>query len=242
MDRNDKLSISVAMAVYNGEKYINKQIDSILSQLRDIDELIISYNASSDNTWKIIKKYEREDSRVHCIDCNEKGVLANFENAIRNTKGDIICLSDQDDIWSENKVKTIIEYFEKNNCDLILHDYTLIDKSGNGENLSLFGFRNAKKGLVKNIVKNCYQGCCMAFRKELCNIFLPFPPHISMHDQWIGLCAELSGEVHFIKEPLIFYRRHDNNTSRRMGYIEKIKSILYLCWYLCKRNYEYVKR
>ena len=103
----DEKRISVAMAVYNGERYIAQQIDSILRQLGINDELVISYNNSSDNTWNVITKYSEIDNRVKCFKCEEVGVIANFENAIYNCSGEIICLSDQDDLWAETKVRQL---------------------------------------------------------------------------------------------------------------------------------------
>ena len=91
--------ISVAMAVYNGSKYIRQQIDSILPQLREGDELIISYDESQDDTLEIIRTYERKDARVKVFTDPGSGVTDNFNNAISHCTGDYIFLSDQDDVW-----------------------------------------------------------------------------------------------------------------------------------------------
>ena len=89
-----KPEISVVMAVYNGETYIREQLDSILAQLSDTDELILSYNKSKDRTEEILREYERAFKQVRVVECLEKGVQANFENAVRNARGDYIFLSD----------------------------------------------------------------------------------------------------------------------------------------------------
>ena len=95
--------ISVCIATYNGEKYIKEQLDSILPQLKKLDEIIISDDKSKDKTLKIIKTLN--DSRIKIFTNPKKGLISNFENAITKSSGDYIFLSDQDDIWHENKIQ-----------------------------------------------------------------------------------------------------------------------------------------
>ncbi|MGZ4160188.1 MAG: glycosyltransferase, partial [Neobacillus sp.] len=122
------MKVSVAMATYNGEKYLKQQIDSILSQLSSEDELIISDDHSSDQTLVIIEKYMKEDPRVKLFMNEESGVTSNFENAIKRTKNDIIFLSDQDDVWKPEKVETVKSYYEKNpGVQMIMSDITVVD-------------------------------------------------------------------------------------------------------------------
>lgn len=207
------MSVSVAMAVYNGEKYIKEQLDSILPQLGNNDELVISYDKSQDKTYEIITDYAKKDSRIKVIDGPSKGAIANFECAILNCSKEYIFLCDQDDVWSHDKIKTIMEEFSKTKADLILHDATVVDEHLNKIEPSFFAKRNCKKGLVRNIIKNSYIGCCMAFNCKLKMYILPFPKSLPMHDQWIGLIAEKYFNVHFLNKPLIKYRRHENNVS-----------------------------
>ena len=110
---NNDVDVSVAMAVYNSEKYIREQIDSILSQLSDRDELVISYNPSSDGTWDIISEYAARDSRVKVVVCEEVGIQSNFNNAIENATGRYIFLSDHDDVWLRGKVDEVKRVFMK---------------------------------------------------------------------------------------------------------------------------------
>ena len=115
--------VSVAMATYNGEKYIQEQIDSILKNLEKKDELIISDDGSNDGTIEIIKKNIKKDNRIKLINGPKRGVIKNFENALLNCNGDYIFLSDQDDIWLPNKVKTVMSYFEQDDKLIaIVHD------------------------------------------------------------------------------------------------------------------------
>ena len=208
---NEKTKIYVAMATYNGEKYIKEQIETILKNLNDNDELVISDDGSSDMTVEIIKSFN--DKRIKLINGPKKGLKQNFNNAIKNTSGDIIFLSDQDDIWMENKVEKMVECFNLNNYILIQHDAIVVDENDNVLLESFAEHRKVKTGIIKNLIKNSYHGCCIAFRKELKNEILPIPDNIYLHDEWIGLVAELNGKTCFINDKLIKYRRHSENNS-----------------------------
>jgi glycosyltransferase involved in cell wall biosynthesis len=204
------MRVSVAMATYNGEKYLKQQIDSILSQLGNEDELIISDDHSSDQTRAIIKKYISEDHRVKLFMNEEKGVTSNFENAIKRTQNEIIFLSDQDDVWKPEKVKTVKDYYEKNpTIQMIMSDITVVDNHLNTTIESFYEFRGSRAGVLKNIIKNSYIGCAMSFKKELKTKILPIPRNVPMHDMWIGLVADMNKSALLIPEKLIYYRRHD---------------------------------
>jgi glycosyltransferase involved in cell wall biosynthesis len=204
------MKVSVAMATYNGEKYLKQQIDSILSQLGSDDELIISDDQSSDQTLSIIKKYISEDHRVKLFMNEEKGVTSNFENAIKRTQNEIIFLSDQDDVWKPEKVKTVKDYYEKNpTIQMIMSDITVVDNQLNTTIESFYEYRGSRAGVLKNIIKNSYIGCAMSFKKELKMKILPIPRNVPMHDMWIGLVADMNKSALLIPEKLIYYRRHD---------------------------------
>lgn len=208
-----KIYNSIAMATYNGEKYINEQIESILKNMNPDDELIISDDGSTDKTIDIIKKYQKKDKRIKLFKGPSKGVKQNFANAIKNTKGKYIFLADQDDIWEKNKIETIDKLFKNNNYMVITHNALIVDEKLSPYNKTFFEFRNSKKGMIKNLYKNSYIGCCMAFRRDLIDKILPIPNNIEMHDQWIGFLGEEYGESFFVNECLIKYRRHSNNAS-----------------------------
>lgn len=205
--------ISVAMATYNGEKFIKEQISSILDNLNSNDEVVISDDGSTDDTIKIIENFN--DKRIQLIDGPKKGIKQNFANAINNTTGDIIFLSDQDDVWVKDKVNLVLKKFEEeNDITLVIHNCQIVDINLNVIDESFFDFRNSGRGLIKNIWKNTYIGCCMAFKRELFKKILPIPDSIYMHDQWIGLISEIYGKNYFLEENLIKYRRHGNNNDQ----------------------------
>jgi glycosyltransferase involved in cell wall biosynthesis len=208
--------ISVCMATFNGEKFIKEQLDSILIQLGEYDEVIISDDSSTDNTLKIIENIK--DKRIKVFSNQKfKSPTYNFENAIKQASGEIIFLSDQDDIWEPSKVKEFLNVFINDyKITLAISNIQLIDEAGNDMNKEFYKNSFTNK-LLANIIKNNFIGCSMAFRKEVKNLVIPFPKGVAMHDWWIGICSIVLGEVVFIDKKLIYYRRHDNNVTKEVG-------------------------
>ena len=203
--------ISVCMPTYNGEKFIRIQLESILSQLGNDDEVVISDDSSTDKTVEIIKSFS--DSRIHLLENNAfHSPIYNLENALKNAKGDFIFLSDQDDEWTEDKVSVCMEKVK--DCELVIHDADIVDGNGNQTSESFFKLNHTKSGKFYNLLKNGYLGCCMCFSKNLLSQFLPFPKKLPMHDIYIGNFAAFNGyRIKFIEDKLIHYRRHGNNAS-----------------------------
>ncbi len=204
--------ISVVLAAYKGEKYIAEQVESILCQLSDEDELIISDDYPEGKTRVALSAITDSDRRVKYIYGKGQGLIKNFENALNNSKGDYIFLSDQDDVWLEGKVAAVMTEFE-NGADVVMHDAVITDALLNPTGERAFKLNSAGTGIVKNIIKNSYQGSCMAFKGDMKKHILPFPDSIPMHDQWIGILGEKYGKVHLINHPYILYRRHTENAS-----------------------------
>jgi len=208
--------ISVCMTTFNGELYIKDQIDSILSQLSKTDELIISDDGSTDNTISIIKNID--DDRIRLLFHEKKNekywfnyTTRNVEYALQHAKGEFIFLADQDDVWLPNKVSLMKSGLYS--CDLIVSNCNVTDNKLNITNYSYFDLIHSKRGIIHNILKNSYLGCCMAFKKELLSLFLPFPNGPIAHDIWIGLIADKKSCVKFIETPTLLYRRHETCVS-----------------------------
>lgn len=202
--------ISVCIATYNGGKYIKEQLDSILPQLGTKDEIVVSDDSSTDNTLDILFSYD--DSRIKVYSNQHfHSPIFNFENALIHAKGDFIFLSDQDDIWESNKVQVMLDALRY--AVLVVSDCTMVDKNLKLIKESFFNHKVRKKGVISNLIRNNYLGCCMAFRREVLCKALPFPKCIAMHDIWLGLCASAFYSVEFIPDKLIKYRRHGNNAS-----------------------------
>lgn len=215
------MKVSVALAAYNGEKYIEEQLRSILSQLGADDEVVVSDDNPSGGTKAAIERVG--DARVRYLEGPGKGVIKNFEFAISQTTGDLIFLSDQDDKWLPGKVDAAKREFE-NGTVLVMHDAKITDENLNVVEESFFKSHGTKLGFINNIVRNSYIGCCMAFKAELKNEILPFPKRLPMHDQWIGLKAEKFGKVVLINEPFLLYRRNgDSLTGGKTTLLQKIK-------------------
>ena len=209
------MTVSVALAAYNGEKYIAEQISSVLPQLSEDDEIVVSVDPSADRTREIVSSLSEADSRIKLIDGEGRGLIKNFENAIKNCRNDIIFPCDQDDIWLPEKAARVKKEFENDSALLLtMHDAKIVDENLSEIESSFFAHRGTKTGILKNIWKNSYMGCCMAFRKEALKYILPFPENLPMHDQWIGLVCEKRGKVSLIREPLMLYRRHGDNASK----------------------------
>lgn len=228
--------ISVALAAYKGEKYIYEQIKSILPQLAEHDEIIVSDDRPGGITEKIVRKMMEKDKRIHYVEGNGKGVVANFINAIRHCHGDKIFLCDQDDVWLPDKVRLVMKEFY-NGADLVLHNAYVTDKKLNITNSSFFELRGSRKGVIRNIVKNSYMGCCMAFDRKMLKHIMPIPKSAPMHDQWIGLVCEVYGKVTFIDQPLIYHRMHGNNVTgtSKTSFSQKMEWRRYLISRLYRR-------
>ncbi len=205
---------SVCMAAYNGSKYIKTQLLSILVQLEENDEVIIVDDTSKDNTIQVIN--ELNDPRIKLIQNQQNlGVIKTFEKALAKASHEIIFLSDQDDIWLPNKVKTITQLFkQKQDITLILSDAQLIDNNGEIHENSFSEIRGKFiPGAIPNIITNQYLGCTLSFKRKMLQYFLPFPEDIPMHDMWIGILNDIYGKTLYLEEAMIQYRRHDDNVT-----------------------------
>lgn len=214
------MKISVCIATYNGEEYIIEQLNSILPQLKEKDEIVISDDYSSDKTVMLIESLN--DSRIKIFyNVKKKGYTGNFENALNNSSGDVIFISDQDDIWLPNKTQECLSQLK--NFDFVVSDGRVVNSSLSVIYNSFFAISKPYSSLMGNIFKFSYLGCCMSFRKELLIKALPFPENhlLCTHDNWLFLVAASFYKVKIISEPLILYRRHNSNTSG--GRLDKIK-------------------
>lgn len=206
--------VSVCMPTFNGGQYLRAQIDSILDQLDVGDELIISDDGSTDDTLTVAESFQ--DPRIRVLRRGgAPSLIMNVENALRHVTGDYIFLADQDDVWREGRLATMMSELERH--DLVVCDCFVTDSDLNITHLSLFALQGSGPGLFKNLVKNSYVGCCMAFKAGVLESVLPFPRNIPMHDWWIGLVGECFHDIIFLKNPLLYYRRHGGNLSVTSG-------------------------
>lgn len=212
------MTISVCLATYNGEKFINKQIDSILKQISSDDELIIVDDFSLDNTVQVIRKLN--DSRIKIFINNQNmGHVYSFGRAIDLAAKDVIFLSDQDDIWMDNRVTFMIDQILKSNALLVSTNSKFIDAYGNKIDYFIYGVNSkTSNNYLGNIIdiylgKKNYFGCTMAFKKELKSIILPIPSYVESHDLWIALAANINKSNLHCNETTLERRIHGDNAS-----------------------------
>jgi glycosyltransferase involved in cell wall biosynthesis len=201
------------MATYNGERFIHEQLSSILAQLNADDEIVVVDDASSDQTLSIVEGFC--DRRIRIIrQPRNSGILKTFGRALQEARGEIVFLSDQDDVWRPDKVSKISSIFaQRPEVSLVISDCSVIDAAGNVTLESRHKATRFYLGAFRNIVSNRYLGCAMAFRRSTIEYCLPFPADIPQHDMWIGIVNQFVGRAEFINEPLFAYRRHDRNGS-----------------------------
>jgi glycosyltransferase involved in cell wall biosynthesis len=201
-------SVSVCMASFNGAAYIRAQVESILPQLGHDDELIVSDDGSSDGTVDILHAVRHP--RLRILRGPSRGASANFAWALAHAQNDVVFLADQDDLWETEKIArqcALLEHYV-----LVISDCVITDERGAVTHPSYFAINDSGQGLIRNLYRNSYMGCCMAFRRQLLRIALPIPSGLP-HDWWLGMVAELAGNVFFFPDRLVRYRRHSANAS-----------------------------
>ena len=229
----EKPSVLIMMASYNGEKYIEKQIVSILEQSYKNFKLIIQDDHSSDNTIDIIKKYQKVDDRIVLWFNEEKsGAYENFHSIINKCKEiekyDYYMFCDHDDIWNRDKIKTFIEFMEKKGArDKIVMAYadmSIIDENDDTVNSSVNSILKLKyKNKYCTLFNHSIYGCNSIMSNKL--FFLPpnVNPendicHILSHDNYYGKFAAFLGNLYFINTPLMQYRRYSSNVTAAHDY------------------------
>ncbi len=230
--------ISVCIATHNGCKYLREQIDSIIPQLDNNDEIVISDDGSTDETLSLLESYH--DSRIHIYHFSSPSKLPgfrlatlNFENALKHSKGDYIFLADQDDVWMDNKVSISLSYLK--DYDYIVSDAFVTDSELNILSESRF-VKEEKVHTNKYmavIFSTPYQGSCAAFRRSVLEKSLPFPRGIQSHDRWIGNVAAFYFKIKIIPERLIYYRRHEGTASNSFGGSRPVGLLRTVIYKLC---------
>lgn len=220
--------ISVCIATFNGEKYIKEQLTSILSQISADDEVVVSDDGSSDKTLEVIKSLNAPNINIY-INVGEHGYTPNFENALRHSHGEYVFLSDQDDIWLPGKVEECMMYLRTN--DFVVSDAQIVDGNGEVIHQSFCSQRKSKFGLLNNLLRFSYLGCCFAFRRKILRAAMPFPRNhiLCTHDNWLAIVAMAYYKSAFIAKPLIQYRRYGDNASS--GGARSDKSISFMIHY-----------
>lgn len=227
-----KNSISIAMTTYNGEKFIKKQLISLLNQTKQADEVIIVDDCSQDNTVNIVTDFiiDNNLNNWNIVVLNENnGFIESFNKAISLTTGDIIFLCDQDDIWLENKIEIMYEIMTKNkNIQCLASKFEKIDSEDNKiktRNCLLSTNNNLIRKFVRKddvininidtvITYNISPGCTYAFTKDIRNQFeYLIDKNINLvHDWKISLIASVTDGLYFLNSTTTLYRLHESNS------------------------------
>jgi glycosyltransferase involved in cell wall biosynthesis len=221
-------AVSVALATYNGRRYLPEQLASLVAQRRRPDELVVCDDGSTDGTLDLLEDFAREAPFRVRIFRNERnlGVLRNFEKALSLCEGDIVFLSDQDDVWLPEKIDHVVSVFEKTPGALaVINDKLITDENLVPTGATMLGNIRGFGSPDGNFVA----GCCSAFRREWLEIALPIPEGAIAHDTWLVGLAHRLGVVSISERALQYYRRHAANVSqnpysepRRVGLAKRL--------------------
>jgi glycosyltransferase involved in cell wall biosynthesis len=224
--------VSIAMATYNGERFLRKQLDSIYSQSYKDIEVIICDDRSSDGTVLILEEYQKRYGLQFYINEKNIGFYRNFEKVLSFCKGSYISLADQDDIWLPDKIFRLIGAI--GDYSLIFSDAKFIDENDCVFAESILKYSGTQVFLGKPFkylaYKNCITGCTALFKRELLEVALPFPEGEMFHDWWLAFAACKMSGICFLSEPLIMYRRHQLNTlgiRKNFSLIDKLTNFLF---------------
>jgi glycosyltransferase involved in cell wall biosynthesis len=235
------------MATYNGGKYVEEQVNSILPQLGASDELVVSDDGSTDDTIQRLQRFSDERIRLLLWDGVHRGYSRNFERALKAARGDLLFLADQDDVWLPERVEKCLVGLE--GADMVVMDAVVVDKNLETINPSHFSQTNARQGFWANFLMTRYIGACMAFRRCVFERALPFPKNdrFCPHDYWIACVAEAFFTTALLRSPGMLYRRHlgtatslirESSVARELGrVIKRIYTAMQLSivW-ICKSN------
>lgn len=224
----------IAMATYNGARFLPQQISSIRNQSRSDWTLIVRDDGSTDGTREILRLAAAQDSRFELLDdgLGRLGAVGNFARvavAARDRGAKRLLFADQDDVWFPDKVArtlTVMDEAETSSphgTPLLVHsDLALIDAAGGSIHSSFMRHQRVRHDGVAPLrtllVQNFVTGCSMCANAALLRVALPVPTGVAMHDWWFALCAAATGRLVFIPEPTVYYRRHESNAVDVRGF------------------------
>ncbi|TDA64547.1 MAG: glycosyltransferase family 2 protein [Clostridia bacterium] len=208
-----RMRVSIALATYNGERYLQEQLDSFMRQTRLPDEVVVCDDGSTDDTLNILNSFiglAPFSVRVY-RNAEKLGYSKNFERAINLCSGDVVFLCDQDDVWFPEKLKTVLNIFQSvDRPYVVINDAEITDGGLNPVGLTVLG-QIRSTGLSTD---SFISGCCTAFRTELRPLIIPIPQARLGHDLWIHQIGIALNKRVLVHQPLQYYRRHGENTSQ----------------------------
>lgn len=203
--------VSIVVATYNGERFLDEQLDSLLRQTYEPLEIVVVDDCSSDGTMSILDRYAALDARVRVFrNPHNLGFQKNFERGFLLARGEYIAPCDQDDIWGPDKIEVLIR--NRGSYGITYCDSEFIDGTGAslGQKMSEWKTLADFDDPINFAVGASVPGHAMLIKKSLIADAIPFPPCVT-HDYWLGFVATLQGPLKFVAQPLVLYRRHDGN-------------------------------
>lgn len=219
---NKKTNVVILMATYNGEKYLRKQLDSILHQTYSNFLLVIRDDNSTDNTREIIKSYN--DSRLIVLKnkTDKHGQVSNFANlyeyALKNINFNYLMFSDQDDIWYENKISLCLRFFEEHKDlpkALVYTNYSVWNMK-TGAQVPAYT-EQLDASFNRLFVQSWLMGCTMMMNRGLVNEISAIPEDIENHDYWIALVSAINNSIFYLNIETMKHRLHDSNVTTRQN-------------------------
>lgn len=212
------MRVSVCLASYNGAPFIARQLASILSELRSEDEVIIVDDSSSDSTVEVAQQVG--DPRVSIyVNGENRGEVYSFNRAMSLAKGDVLFLSDQDDIWIPGRVGLMTRRLLESGADVVSSNFDWMDTNENPIDIEYDGVE-ARHGSrhLRNIVdifvgRTNYFGCAMAFRRSFLPVISPIPSFVESHDLWIALASNLARSNVHLDDRTLRKRKHAANAT-----------------------------
>lgn len=229
--------IDILLATYNGEKFVKEQIESILNQTYENFNLIISDDASTDNTLNILEEYEKKDTRIKVFKKEKnKGLIDNFEFLLKNVTSDYFMFSDQDDIWKKDKIEKSINKLKEENSGLVYTDLEIVDEKLNVIYPSYWKYKQIYIKIIKYnsfealYLNNFVTGCTILAKSKYIKDILPLPRNSKfvLHDYWTALIVSAKDKISYVEEPTIQYRQHKNNrvgSSRKSDQLENFEDL-----------------
>ena len=208
--------ISIILCTYNGEQFLGQQLDSIFDQTYKKMEVLVCDDQSTDRTVPILKGYQSRQGLRYIVNRMRLGFVKNFEKALSLAKGDLIALSDQDDIWERNKIEILEKEIGRHT--LICSDSRLIDDEGREIHGSFREYASlqvpCKHQFESLLFHNFVQGATALFKRSLLEKALPIPHNMMFHDWWLALVASRLEGIKYLPTSLIKYRLHGKNESQ----------------------------
>lgn len=209
--------VSIALATYNGERFLRKQLDSLLAQTYPHFEIVITDDGSTDNTLAILEEYRQKDERIrYAASKLPRGFINNFTGAIMECRGEIVFLCDQDDVWYPKKLSKHVESYKNPNVMWAYNRVSLVDEEGGMVGLMTDTFpeyySRRRRWILNYVWGSCILGCATSYRTSAIKELLPPDKHASAHDSWLQM-ALWPLEPACIDEVLQDYRIHGSNTS-----------------------------